>query len=338
MLVALGSIAVGVAGCSLSSPSPATAPTRTPVRAPAPTDTTTTDVASSGPPTPAPTTPAPRPKGPADPPGPPPVASGPFVGPGDGTWTPAGRLVGGSAAVYTTTLHHTGQPLAAAWLDTSGLGLALYAGTTQPVGTWVNDGAIAPAQQSTLVAAFNSGFQLKESLGGWYADGRVAVPLRVGAASLVIRADGSATVGAWGRDVTLASNVVAVRQNLDLLVDGGQATPAAFAPDAKVWGDPLHENVVTWRSALGVTAAGDLIYAAGPAILPADLATAMVALGAQRAMELDINPEWVTFDTFVGTPPALTGTKLLASMNFPPTHFFASYWRDFIAAFARPAP
>ena len=51
------------------------------------------------------------------------------------------------------------------------------------------------------------------------------LPLRAGAASFVIYVDGTATVGQWGRDVTMTPNVTSVRQNLDLLVDNGQARP-----------------------------------------------------------------------------------------------------------------
>jgi len=56
-------------------------------------------------------------------------------------------------------------------------------------------------------------------------------PLRPGAASLVIYRDGSSTVAKWGRDAKLSSNVVAVRQNLDLLVDNGKAVAGLSAND-----------------------------------------------------------------------------------------------------------
>ena len=60
-------------------------------------------------------------------------------------------------------------------------------------------------------------------------------PLRVGAASLVIYRNGTALVGEWGRDARMAPNVVAVRQNLNLLVDNGQAVPGLNPNDIWTW-------------------------------------------------------------------------------------------------------
>jgi hypothetical protein len=238
--------------------------------------------------------------------------------------------------VETTTLSEGGHHVAAAWISAARTKVALYAGTSEPPGPWPNDGAVPAVLQGSLIAAFNGGFQLNAARGGWYADGRQALPLRDGAASLVIRSDGSATVAQWGRDATLTPDVVAVLQNLDLLVDGGAPTPLTAAPNPiAVWGDPLHENVLTWRSGLGVDSSGDLFYVAGPGLDPPTLASSLVAVGAVRAMELDINPEWVSFDTFTGDGPAVTGTKLLATMYFAANHFLVPFWRDFVAVFAR---
>ncbi len=267
---------------------------------------------------------------------PPPVAANWLGAPGDGQWTTAGRSNGTKPAVQVTTLRQGGHLVSAAWVAAAQTRVALYAGTTQPAGPWSNDGAVPAALQGSLVAAFNGGFQLDASRGGWYADGHQAIPLRDGAASLVISSNGSATVAQWGRDATLTPDVIAVRQNLELLVDSGAPTPQTTAANPiAVWGDPLHENVLTWRSALGVDASGDLLYVAGPGLDPPALAAAMVAVGAVRAMELDINPEWVSFDTFTGDAPAVTGTKLLTSMYFPTNHFLTPFWRDFVAIFAR---
>ncbi|MDQ6839567.1 MAG: phosphodiester glycosidase family protein [Actinomycetota bacterium] len=269
-------------------------------------------------------------------PEPPTVDAGWVGAPGDGQWSGAGRSVGTTTAVRTTTLRMGGHVVSAAWVSAAKTTVALYAGTSQPAGPWSNDGAVPPALQASLVAAFNGGFQLDASRGGWYADGHQALSLRDGAASLVIRANGSATVAQWGRDATLTPDVIAVRQNLELLVDGGAPTPLTAATNPiTVWGDPLHENVLTWRSALGVDASGDLVYVAGPGLDPPTLAAAMVAVGAVRAMQLDINPKWVSFDTFTGDAAPVSGTKLLESMYFPTNHFLTPYWRDFVAVFAR---
>lgn len=67
----------------------------------------------------------------------------------------------------------------------------------------------------------------------------------------------------------------------------------------------------------------------------------LVAAGATRAMEYDINPQWVLFASYsdgFGYPPLTVGTKLLDSMNYGPDHFLAPNWRDFVALFAKPPP
>jgi hypothetical protein len=57
-------------------------------------------------------------------------------------------------------------------------------------------------------------------------------------------------------------------------------------------------------------------------------------------MELDINPEWVSFSTFaharglVGQTLA-GGANLLAGMYFQPGHYLQPFSRDFFAVFAR---
>jgi hypothetical protein len=120
---------------------------------------------------------------------------------------------------------------------------------------------------------------------------------------------------------------VAVRQNLTLLIDGGTAA-ANLSPGA--WGTTLGGVAATWRSGLGVDAQGNLVYAGGPGLLPGDLAQVLLDAGCVRAMQLDINPQWVTFSTYSGGQ----GTPLLSSMNYGPGHFLSPSSRDFVAVFA----
>ncbi|HEV2368888.1 MAG TPA: phosphodiester glycosidase family protein, partial [Acidimicrobiales bacterium] len=206
---------------------------------------------------------------------------------------------------------------------------AVYAGYDQPSGQFTYTTEVAPAQRAQLVAAFNGGFRLDASNGGWYEDHQVPVPLRNGAASLIVYSDGTATVGMWGRDAVMGPSVSEVRQNLDLLVDNGQVASSVSDP-LGAWGATLGNVVNTWRSGLGVDAGGHLIYVAGPGLSPADLAHILVAAGSVRAMELDINPQWPLFDSFSGGQP----TKLLGGMYYDAGHYFGANERDFVAVFA----
>jgi hypothetical protein len=254
---------------------------------------------------------------------------------GEGQWVASARPVGGEPVIFTTFLRdRAGLPAAGlAWIDANRVVFRLYAGTGQPPGTFLYSGFVDPSVQSALLATFNAGFKVNASEGGWAAYGRTAIPLRDGAASLVIRSDGTANVGMWGRDATTDPQVVAVRQNLTLLIDGGRVA-SDLSPAS--WGAVFGGGVTTWRSGLGVDANGHLIYVVGPDLLPSDLAHLLLAAGSERAMQLDIN-RVVSFSTFTTPTPswALVGANLLPTINFAPTRYLHTSGRDFIAVFAR---
>lgn len=274
---------------------------------------------------------------------------------GAGVWHPAGRLVGGFPAVYETTLVPPGgtAPAGLAWMDTKLLSARLYSGSLSPGGFGYKYSApVQPAAAATLVAAFNGGFQMRDAHGGYYTEGRLIDPLVTGDASAVIYADGTITVGVWGTDVRMTPSVVAVRQNLVPLVAGGAPTALAASPDWQAWGNTCGLNSCAasvpgidhqWRSGLGVTASGALVYAVGPALAPLQLAQLLVRAGVVRGMELDINPGWPVFATYrPATPGGLAapsnGSKLLATHLNAKTFFQVAYARDFITMSARPAP
>jgi hypothetical protein len=98
-----------------------------------------------------------------------------------------------------------------------------------------------------------------------------------------------------------------------------------------------------WRSGLGVTADGALLYVTGPKLSPLQVAGLLVRAGAVRGMELDINPTWPVFASF--KPPAraalaapANGTRLIATYRGPATFFDPAYARDFITMSADPVP
>jgi len=224
-------------------------------------------------------------------------------------------------------------PVGVAWIDQAHVHVQLYAGTTQPGGSFPYQGAVAASLQPALLAAFEGGFQFAVSQGGFEENGIVGAPLVPGAASIVEYANGRVDIGAWGSQVGPSPSVVAVRQNLTLLVNDGQPLPTVNDNPLVTWGYSLGNLVATWRSGLGITAHGNLVWVGGPGLSPASLASMLVWAGAVRGLQLDINPDWVNFATYDTTPGGLVGTNLLPAMVFPPSHYLVPFWRDFIAVF-----
>ncbi|MDP9295384.1 MAG: phosphodiester glycosidase family protein [Actinomycetota bacterium] len=273
-----------------------------------------------------------------------PIADHPL--PREGTWQPVGQQVGGAPTMYESFLRpdrvHTSLLAGVVWMDTTLLNAELIPGTqVPPNGSWSPSGEVPRSQRDRLAAAFNSGFLLNDSRGGWYSQGKIGQPLRNGAASLVINKDGSATVGAWGRDVSMSSKVAAVRQNLSLIVNGGRPVAGLGTNNFQIWGATLGNAVLVWRSGVGVTQDGALVYAAGPGLSVQTLADILARAGAVRAMELDINTEWVTFNFYAprsGHPYGEHTGKLLSAMTRPATRYLVPDERDFVAMLVPSTP
>lgn len=269
---------------------------------------------------------------------------------GEGVWHPAGRLVGGVPAVYQTWVRpdalHTSLVTGVAWMDTKQLRATLYSGSTIPGGgPYPHTAPIGTAAARSVVAAFNAGFLMQNAQGGYYTDGKTVMPLRKGAASFVIYRNGSVNIADWGRDATMGPSVVSVRQNLALLVDHGKAIPGLNPSDTTKWGFTLGNQVYVWRSGVGITANGALVYVGGPGLNITTLADLLVRAGAVRAMELDINTDWVDYATYdprsaTGAAATANGKALLPGMVGGVGRYFASYWsRDFFTMSARiPGP
>jgi len=190
-----------------------------------------------------------------------------------------------------------------------------------------------------VVGAFNGGFQAKDKAGGMMVDGRVLNPLRPGLATLAIDTKGRPWIGVWDQTLpSIAVRAVSYRQNLGLLVDNGRPTAAASG-DWGYWGGVVNSVGPEPRSALGQDGAGNLIYVATMGhTLPFDLAKALVAVGAQVGMELDINPAWPVL-TVPATPVHSRGTPLVAGLSGEqrsPSWYQTGSERDFIAVVAEP--
>ncbi|MGV8846435.1 hypothetical protein [Tessaracoccus sp.] len=266
-----------------------------------------------------------------------PVAVPALVGvnplPGEGNWSVDATGKDGKPVLYTTFLRpdpgRASVVAGAAWIPAGSTSAHLVPGTAQPVG-WSGSAAIPASDMSSLVATFNSGWKFKDTGGGFFLHGREQPALRDGFASVVINTEGQVTVGQWGRDVSMGPDVVAVRQNLHLIVEAGAPVAGLESNGNGAWGSAKNQLQFTWRSGLGTDAAGDLIYVAGDNLTLQTLATAMSDAGIQTGMQLDIHDKKVNFATWTHTAgrPAVA-TNLLPDMTASPTRYVAADQRDF---------
>jgi len=268
-----------------------------------------------------------------------PLADGPAL-PGEGVWHVV-ATVHGHPAVQVASLRpdadHTSFLAGLMWLDPTYVRGQLQPGFTDPGGTWQASDQITPSLATHVVAAFNAGFRLSASRGGYYSEGRTVRPLRDGAASLVLNKDGTARVGAWNTDVRMGPQVASVRQNLVLLVDHGAVNPTCSSGGTAEWGSTIGQAAFIHRSAFGVTADGAEVYVGGPALSVCSLGNLLAAAGVVNGMELDINPAWVSGAYFHPNPHGSpTGYQLFPGEQVSPEHYFSPSSRDWYGWYARP--
>jgi hypothetical protein len=265
--------------------------------------------------------------------------------PGEGRWFPTGPMIDGGPGMYVAQFRadrtYTSEITTAVWMDPTRVRINLVPGAHEPGGTWTQPPFIPPAVLPQAIAAFNGGFRFQDAHGGFYLDGRTAVPLQSGAASVVLYRNGRIGLGMWGRDVTMTPGVTAVLQNLVLLVDHGRMASSASYDDHRIWGDTLRSNTVVARSGIGITADGALVYVAGPALTARTLGESLLRAGAVRAMTLDLNPEWVTFNLYQHPDPRNLA-DVVASKLYPQIQRSATRYlpptvesRDFFDVLAR---
>lgn len=228
--------------------------------------------------------------------------------PGEGVWEayifdPAGATV----AQRTFLQPDSERPLtviAVVAFDMSRLNLHFVLGSEEPsVANGPRGNGTIPTRDKVsgdLLATFNGGFKGTHGNFGAMADGVVAVPARPGLATVGIDESGMVHIGEWGRDLFGTQPWHAWRQNALLLISHATINPDVYNTSVKDWGGTIDNEIVTWRSALGVAADQQtLFYIVGPALSVPALANAGMALGAENLMLLDINPYWVHFAKIV---------------------------------------
>jgi hypothetical protein len=230
----------------------------------------------------------------------------------------------------------TSQPTVhayAAWINTSTTGIALYPGYKGPGPSTLPRGPqmIPPSGRSRLLAAFNSGFYEADAAAGFFTHHTLYFPMVKGAATLIQYQDGSVDIKAWDGGKRPGTDVLMARQNLSLLIN--DSLPTKSTSNNALWGATLHGVPAVWRTALGIDAQGNLIYAAAPAQTSHSLALLMSKLHVVRAMQLDINPAWPIFVTYANRG-AKGPSLFVPNPNQVSTRFLYSSTKDFFAVFA----
>ena len=92
-----------------------------------------------------------------------------------------------------------------------------------------------------------------------------------------------------------------------------------------------------WRSGLGITKDGRIIYVYGPALDVQDLADLLQRAGAVEGMQLDINPYWMKYEYYNANshPSDPTPVNLLPNQQQSAYSYYSTYTRDFTAVYAR---
>ena len=260
---------------------------------------------------------------------------------GEGHWQTLVE-VHGAPAIRAAFLRpdslHTSYVTGVAWLDQHLVRFGLHPGTQVPGGSgWPVAPTVPSTARGALLATFNSGFTMQDARGGYWQGGRQVGILRPGAAAMVFHRDGHLDVVKWGRDAHLGPDVVAVRQNLDLLVDGGRLAAGLDSTTTSTWGKTLGNRTYVWRSAVGVRADGSVVVVVGASLSVRTLATLAQDAGAVRAMELDINPAWTNFMTYTHPSPGVAVPHMLTQDEQPrPDRYLYTSSRDFVSVMARP--
>jgi uncharacterized protein YigE (DUF2233 family) len=272
------------------------------------------------------------------PPAPIPAQAQPAL-PGEGSWQSLVSLKGEPAiraAFLRPDATHTSYLVGVAWLNQNLVKVSLHPGYRVPGDSNLSAPTSVPvSQRNSLLATFNSGFTMNDANGGYWQDGQAAVPLRNGAASMVLYTNGRVDVVKWN-GANPGPDVAAVRQNLGLLVDNGAITPDVNSTTTSTWGATVGNATYVWRSAVGIRKDGSLVFVVGASMSVKTLANIVHDAGAVRAMELDINQSWTNFITYTHPGNGVAVPQMLTKDEHPnPYRYLQPSSRDFVAVLAR---
>jgi Phosphodiester glycosidase len=257
--------------------------------------------------------------------------------PGEGTWRPAAAHAGPRPPVLLTTFRSDPEypqfVAGVAWIDSKRTHLAYMPGLAEPPEVSHRGPAEVPVRmRRRLVATFNGGFPLETSNAGLIYRGQVVATMVNGIATLVEYRDGRIDIVRWEHGATPSKHVWFAKQNLPPIIYEGNLNPDLS--DGPEWGFTVNNAVRVWRSGIGVDRRGNLIYAVANYQTVGSLAEILRRAGAVRALELDINEDWVSFISY-RERGASQPSNLLPDIYRPADRYLTPDERDFFAVYVK---
>jgi hypothetical protein len=264
--------------------------------------------------------------------------------PGEGVWRRTGPSVNGGPPVLVTSYRpSTVYPSIVAyvlWIDHSRTDLAYYPGRYEPPSAVDRGPMMVPVdQRDRLLATFNGGFTHVDTNNGSAVNGHTNEPLIDGNATLVGYRNGTVNIVKWAGGTTAPPDVAWARQSLTPILWDGKLNPELNTdPNSIQWGYTLGGVTYTPRTAVGVDAHGNVMFLVASQATVISLAQILQHIGAVRAMEYDINPEWHTMITY-SHRHGLGASMVEPQDQQSPNRYLTPDDRDFMAVYSKaPGP
>jgi Phosphodiester glycosidase len=264
--------------------------------------------------------------------------------PGEGVWKPTGPSIDGGPPVLVTSFRPEAEypELLAyvAWFDHTRTAIGYYPGRYEPPNAAVRGPMMVPySQRWRLLATFNGGFTYEDGENGSNVNGHVNEPLKDGNATLLGYRDGRVEIVKWSGGPNAGPEVAWARQSLAPIVWNGRLNPELNEdPNSPEWGFTLGGVTRVWRTGIGIDRRGNLIFVAAEGQTVISVAKILQHIGAVRAMEFDINPDWHTLITYThhnGLIPRMVEPQPNESVD----RYLVPDDRDFLAVYKRlPGP
>jgi Phosphodiester glycosidase len=189
----------------------------------------------------------------------------------------------------------------------------------------------ADAQPGRILSVFNGGFKADHGQYGAMFNHTVVLPPITDHMTVAMYPDGTVHMGTWGREIADSDQALWWRQNGPPIIHLGQVNPLTSQMTARNWGASINGSVAVWRSGLGLSQDGRVLYyAAGDSLVVLALARGLQAAGAYNAMQLDVNNYWVYFGAVKAEGTRLTNEALFEQMKgSDPRRYLNGFGRDY---------